>query len=66
MNAHDPIHLEIDVRLTDDGWRWRLHLWLGNVDTRNEPPTRLVESDAHFGSKRLCYLAALARARAIT
>lgn len=66
MNAHDPIHIEIDVRLTDDGWGWRLRFWLGNVDVRNEPPTRIVESESPFGSKRLCYLAALARARVLT
>lgn len=32
---------------SDDGYRWRIQLWIGNVDTMSSP-TRVVESKVAY------------------
>lgn len=60
-----PIHFELDTRYTDDGrWRFVLRLWAGDVDVRNTPPRRTMES-VSYATSRTCYLAGLARARTL-
>lgn len=55
----DPIVLHTEVIPSDDGFRWRIRIWVGNVDVRNTAPAQTIESPATYGSRRIAgaYLA---------
>lgn len=46
--ADQPLELHVRVFEADDGWRWRVEAWVGNVDVRNTPPKVVQESRRAF------------------
>lgn len=48
----DPIEIHTRVFPGDDGkFRFRIDWWIGDVDTRNTPPTHFFESPNSFAQR---------------
>jgi hypothetical protein len=44
----EPIVIKIRVFQADDGWRFRIDWWIGNVDTMSAPVSGSFESKKGF------------------
>ena len=44
----EPVELHVRIFQADDGWRWRISGWVGNVDVRNTEPAHTEESKRAF------------------
>jgi hypothetical protein len=58
-----PIEIRTRVFLSDEGWSWRVEIWVGNLDTRNAPPTKTRESHEAVALEGTAILAALRTAQ---
>lgn len=48
----DPIVIKIRVFQADDGWRFKVDWWIGNVDVTSHAPSGTFESKKAFAVRR--------------
>ena len=62
---NQPCEMRVRVIQADDGWRWTMRAWIGNVDTKNDPPTTILEARRGYKAWGLAYRAGLNAAQEI-